>query len=70
MLFNCAKSLGTQPKHGDGVPDLTNDSEPAFRRLALLKAGSEGRPRNFLRFPPLIEIGKIARVTKRGINNT
>ena len=53
LLFNCAKSLGTLPKHGDGVPDLTNDSEPAFRRLALLKAGSEGRPRNFPRFPPL-----------------
>ena len=53
LLFNGAKSLGTQPKHVDGVPDLTNDSEPAFRRLALLKAGSEGRPRNFRRFPPL-----------------
>ena len=46
LPHNGLKPLGMQPKHGD-------DSEPVLRRLALLKAGSEGRPRNFRRFPPL-----------------
>ena len=47
LPHNGSKPLGMQPKHGD-------DSEPVLGRLALLKAGSEGRPRHFLRFPPLL----------------